>query len=112
MTEIIYEKSSPVAVLDGPEEGEREECFSPVSKEISGRHSRSKIWRRLSIVKLLSPFFRPPSEDLGEIDECASNFEGQKPSWRCFSYEELSKATNDFHQGQNHNAINRVFSTF
>jgi len=82
ITESECEKSSPVAVLEGPE------------------HSRSKIWRWLSFVKLLSPFFRS-ADDLAEVDECLSNFDDQKPSWKCFSYEEISHATNNFRQGEN-----------
>lgn len=76
-----------MTILDGPEEDGRD-------------NNRSKIWRRLSFVKLLSPFFRS-SVDLEDIDECSSNFEHQKPSWRCFSYEEISYATDNFHQGEN-----------
>ncbi|XP_008782089.1 probable receptor-like serine/threonine-protein kinase At5g57670 [Phoenix dactylifera] len=93
------EKSSPRAVLDGPE-GENpapEECFSPSSNETSGR-SRSGIWRRLSIAKLFFPFFRSTEHLAGkETDGCSTYTEDQKPSWRCFSYEEISSATNNFH---------------
>ncbi|KAG1326943.1 putative receptor-like serine/threonine-protein kinase [Cocos nucifera] len=92
----ICEKSSPRAVLDGPE-GENpapEECFSPSSNETSSR-SRTGIWRRLSIAKLL---FRSAEHLAGkETDGCSTYTGEQKPSWRCFSYEEISRATNNFH---------------
>jgi len=87
--ESVCEKTSPVAVLDAPEEAGEE----------TDRHSRGRIWRRPSIVKLVSPFFRS-ADDLAEIDECSLNFEEQKPSWRCFSYEEISHATNNFYHPQ------------
>ncbi|XP_008789732.2 probable receptor-like serine/threonine-protein kinase At5g57670 [Phoenix dactylifera] len=97
--ESICEKNSPRAVLDGPE-GEnhaREECLSPSSNENSSR-SHTNIWRRLSFVKLLFPFFRSTEELVGkETDVCSTEAEDQKPSWRCFSYEEISRATNNFH---------------
>ncbi|XP_010913624.1 probable receptor-like serine/threonine-protein kinase At5g57670 isoform X2 [Elaeis guineensis] len=82
--------------VDGPE-GENaapEECFSPSSNETSSR-SRTGIWRRLSIAKL---FFRSTEHLAGkETDGCSTYTEDQKPSWRCFSYEEISRATNNFH---------------
>lgn len=97
--ESICEKSSPRTVLDGPEGENRapEECSSPSSNENSGR-SRAGIWRRLSIAKLFFPLFRS-TEDFAEkeTDGCSTYTEDQKPSWRCFSYEEISRATNNFH---------------
>ncbi|KAG1364099.1 putative receptor-like serine/threonine-protein kinase [Cocos nucifera] len=97
--ESICEKSSPKAVLDGPE-GQNpapEECLGPSGNENRSR-SRTNIKRRLSFVKLFFPFFRSPEQLVAkETDVCSTYTEDQKPSWRCFSYEEISRATNNFH---------------
>ncbi|XP_010928966.1 probable receptor-like serine/threonine-protein kinase At5g57670 [Elaeis guineensis] len=97
--ESICEKSSPKAVLDGPE-GQNpapEECLSP-SRNKNRSRIHTNIRRRLSFVKLFFPFFRSPEELVGkETDVCSTYTEDQKPSWRCFSYEEISRATNNFH---------------
>ncbi|XP_062195099.1 probable receptor-like serine/threonine-protein kinase At5g57670 [Phragmites australis] len=98
--EGVEDKSSPRAVLDEPEEGEHqvtEECYSTSSNEVS-RRGHNGIWRRLSDMKLWIPFLRTINDDSARgSDVCSTYAEDQKPAWRCFSYQEISVATNDFH---------------
>ncbi|XP_077216402.1 protein kinase superfamily protein [Tasmannia lanceolata] len=115
-TESISEKPSPRAVLDGPEGGSHPvpDYFSvgdssttespPIGPKLrkfdhnNSEHRHSNIWKPLSMIKLLFPFVRSASEQTGnKSTECISNEESQQPSWRCFSYEEISHATNNFH---------------
>ncbi|KAG8087014.1 hypothetical protein GUJ93_ZPchr0010g8078 [Zizania palustris] len=105
------DESSPRAVLDGPEEGGGggEHSSVSVSEErdiISNDVSRRGIWRRLSDMKLWLPFLRSIDVDVDVDDETAKGGSGDsrsacaedhKPAWRCFSYQEISVATNDFH---------------
>ena len=97
------DKSSPRAVLDGPEEGEQqvtEECYSTCSNEVS-RRGHTGIWRRLSDMKLWLPFLRSVDDESTTRSDARSTFtEDQKPAWKCYSYQELSVATNDFHPGK------------
>ncbi|KQJ95790.1 hypothetical protein BRADI_3g19020v3 [Brachypodium distachyon] len=95
------DKSSPRAVLDGPEEGEHlqdtEECYSTCSTDVS-RRGHNGIWRRLSDMKLWLPFLRSVDDESAKGGDVCSMFtEDQKPAWKCYSYQELSVATNDFH---------------
>ncbi|XP_058113821.1 probable receptor-like serine/threonine-protein kinase At5g57670 [Magnolia sinica] len=114
-TESLSEKYSPRAVLDGPEVGVHvmEDCFSPgdfsnidspplepKSSEFNHRstQTRSNIWKSLSMVKIFSPLFRSAVyDDVKEKENCPSDEENRLPSLRCFSYEEISHATNNFH---------------
>lgn len=99
MNESIEDKSSPRSVIDGPEEAQNqitEECYSTSSNEVS----RRGLWRRLSDMKLWLPFLRTIGDDgARSSDVCSTNAEDQKPAFRCFSFQELSVATNDFHPG-------------
>ncbi|OEL28520.1 putative receptor-like serine/threonine-protein kinase [Dichanthelium oligosanthes] len=94
------DKSSPRAVLDGPEEGEHqvtEECYSTSSHEVS-RRGHNGLWRRLSDMKLWLPFLRTIGDESVRGSDVGSTYaEDQKPAWRCFSFHEISVATNDFH---------------
>ena len=97
------DKSSPRAVLDGPEEVEHlqvtEECYSTCSNEVS-RRSHTGLWRRLSDMKLWLPFLRSvDNENAKGSDVCSTFMEDQKPVWKCYSYQEISVATDDFHPG-------------
>lgn len=99
----ICENSSPRAVLYGPEP----EGGSPAAEDLSSpsgkgtrRRSNSNIWRRLSMIKLLFPSFSSSDSTAKDTDASSSYFEDQKPSWRCFSYEEIANATNNFHHGK------------
>ena len=97
------DKSSPRAVLDGPEEREHqvtEECYSTSSHEVS-RRGQNGLWRRLSDMKLWLPFLRTIGDDSARASDAGSTYaEDQKPAWRCFSFQEISVATNDFHPGK------------
>ncbi|XP_066325733.1 probable receptor-like serine/threonine-protein kinase At5g57670 isoform X2 [Miscanthus floridulus] len=90
------DKSSPRAVLDGPEAegGENqvtEECYSTSSHEAS-RRGHNGLWRRLL------PFLRNIGDDSARGSDVGSTYaEDHKPAWRCFSFQEISVATNDFH---------------
>ncbi|XP_042493982.1 probable receptor-like serine/threonine-protein kinase At5g57670 isoform X2 [Macadamia integrifolia] len=103
-------KASPTSVLDGPEEGLQgtEDSFSmgdsslsespPLSTRSRDHQCRrhSYIWRCLSKIKLLFPFFRSSLDGTErELDRLSDK--EKKPSWRCFSYGEISNATNNFH---------------
>lgn len=99
-SEGTEDKSSPRAVLDGPEEGGHqvtEECYSTSINEVS-RRGHSGIWRRLSDMKLWLPFLRSIDDDSTKgSDICSTYTEDQKPAWKCYSYQDISVATNDFH---------------
>lgn len=95
------DKSSPRAVLDGPEEVEHlqvtEEFYSTCSNEVS-RRSHNGLWRRLSNMKLWLPFLRSvDDENTKGSDVCSTLTEDQKPVWKCYSYQEIAVATDDFH---------------
>ncbi|XP_073004211.1 probable receptor-like serine/threonine-protein kinase At5g57670 [Typha latifolia] len=99
LSESIDEKTSPRAVLDGPEGRQQvlEDCSSPSSND-TGVRSRRNIWRRLSFIRTLFPYFRSTRDSIGkESDLCSSYTEEQKPLWRLFSYQEISIATDNFH---------------
>ncbi|KAJ0984238.1 hypothetical protein J5N97_002594 [Dioscorea zingiberensis] len=88
-------KSSPRGVLD-VSEANLEECSSPSSNENSS-HGRMNIWRRLSFIKLFLPFFGGSMDDTGKESDGYSSYKDKlRPSWRCFSFNEISRATNDF----------------
>ncbi|KAJ8459443.1 hypothetical protein OPV22_032369 [Ensete ventricosum] len=99
-SESICEKESPRGVLEGPEAASTaaDDCSSS-SSSVIGRRSHANNWRRLSVARLFFPL--PPSPEDSSIsmegDACSSYAEEVKPSWRCFSYEEISRATNKFH---------------
>ncbi|XP_037456395.1 probable receptor-like serine/threonine-protein kinase At5g57670 [Triticum dicoccoides] len=96
------DKSSPRAVLDGPEGGENvqatEECYSSTySNDTMSRRGHSGIWRRLSDMKLWLPFLRTVDDEGAKGGDVGSTFsEDQKPAWKCYSYQEISVATDDF----------------
>ncbi|XP_043709328.1 probable receptor-like serine/threonine-protein kinase At5g57670 isoform X2 [Telopea speciosissima] len=108
--ETSWGKASPTAVLDGPEEGLQvtEDSFSigdssltespPLSTRSRDcrRRRHSYIRRSLSTIKLLFPFFHSSLDGIERELDGLSDKE-KKPSWRCFSYEEISNATNNFH---------------
>ncbi|PKA58672.1 putative receptor-like serine/threonine-protein kinase [Apostasia shenzhenica] len=58
-----------------------------------GALSRANVWRRISMPKFLS-LFRSEEELQGRERRCE---EDDKPSWGCFSHDEISCATNNFH---------------
>ncbi|CAL9078386.1 unnamed protein product [Musa textilis] len=98
-SESICEKESPRDVLEGPEAASTaaDDCSSPPSSVI-GRRSHANNWRRLSVARLFFPLPPSPEDSISmEGDACSSYAEEVKPSWRCFSYEEISRATNKFH---------------
>ncbi|XP_026406168.1 probable receptor-like serine/threonine-protein kinase At5g57670 isoform X1 [Papaver somniferum] len=104
-TESIWEKPSPRAVLDGPEQeiiSEIEEDDSSLGySSISGSpplsqtaRGRSNIWKNLTSFRHVLPFRRPSFDG----SKSCSHRENQPPSSsKCFSYDEISNATNDFH---------------
>jgi hypothetical protein len=105
------DKSSPRAVLDGPEGegGENQECYSTSSHEVS-RRGHNGLWRRLSDMKLWLPFLRNIGDDSTRGSDVGSAFaEDHKPAWRCFSFQEISVATNDFHPGDSSNTSSFFF---
>lgn len=117
-TQSINRKASPITVFDGPEGGTHNaddcfglgdfrniECTTPASKlsesnrEIRG-HRRNNTWKNLSVIKLFFLFFRsPPAGNRKKNDEGLPGEEHLHPSWRCYSYDEISQATNNFHPG-------------
>ncbi|OVA09436.1 Protein kinase domain [Macleaya cordata] len=107
-TESTWEKPSPRSVLHGPDEGSNsieEDDLSlgdssiTESPPLSQIHrGRSNIWKNLTTFKQLFPFLR--SSFNGTITEGNKSFsqrESRHPSSKCFSYEEISNATNNFH---------------
>ncbi|KAF5208132.1 Receptor-like cytosolic serine/threonine-protein kinase RBK2 [Thalictrum thalictroides] len=103
------EKHSPRAVLDGPEGGTYgiEEDYISLeassiteSPRVSKDKGHSNIWKHLSPIKRFFPFLRFSFDEsrVRERNESFSDNENGKPHWRCFSFEEISTATNDFHQ--------------
>lgn len=106
------EKPAPIkAVVDGSEveSHSTEDSFSfgdssitespdPASKLKGQSNFRSK---QLSPIKFLSSFFLSSFDLNGrKRNEGVSDKEKHQPLLRCFSYEEISKATNNFHPGQ------------
>lgn len=71
-------------------------------EEVGGRKKMNYL-RSRSLKRLLSLGRRSNAEESAE--ECVdvkpppSPPPPNKPTWRCFSYEELHQATNGFHQG-------------
>lgn len=101
--ESICEKDSPRGVLEGPDAGSpvvAEDCLSPPSS-VAGRRSGANMWRRSSVMKLLFSLPRSSGESMSkESDACSSYTDDLKPSWRCFTYEEISRSTSNFHPGK------------
>ncbi|PIA28554.1 hypothetical protein AQUCO_06800007v1 [Aquilegia coerulea] len=101
-------KHSPRTVLDGPEGGTYgvEEDYITLegssiteSPRLSKDQGRSNIWKHLSPIRRFFPFLRFSFDGrVRERNESFSDKETGKPHWRCFSFEEISTATNDFHQ--------------
>ncbi|CAD5193152.1 unnamed protein product [Musa acuminata subsp. malaccensis] len=102
--ESICEKDSPRGVLEGPDAGSpvvAEDCLSPPSS-VTGRRSGANMWRRSSVMKLLFSLPRSSGESMSkESDACSSYTDDLKPSWRCFTYEEISRSTSNFHPADN-----------
>ena len=116
------EKSTRKAVLDGSE-GEShttEDSFSfgdssitespPLASKLKGQ---SNFRKQLSPIKIISSFLLSPFNLSGrKRNERLSDKEKHQPLLRCFSYEEISKATNNFHPGKdntNHRFSRRSF---
>ncbi|KAK9130200.1 hypothetical protein Sjap_010687 [Stephania japonica] len=108
LSERTCEKSSPRVVLDGPEERsastvedylslEGSNCTESSSLASKGRGSR--IWKSISNIRLIFPFLASPFHGTGSMRSTSFSIikENVKPSWRCYSYEEISNATNNFH---------------
>ncbi|KAJ4763379.1 Protein kinase family protein [Rhynchospora pubera] len=93
------EKSSPKAVLDGIELSSQQATNVTFSSPSSNSSSinRSNIWRRLSFVKGLLPSIFALEESTMKEGDAGSNYtDDQKPLWRCFGYDEISVATDNF----------------
>ncbi|PKU71036.1 Receptor-like cytosolic serine/threonine-protein kinase RBK1 [Dendrobium catenatum] len=90
--ESFGELSSPVTVLDGLEE------IHSSSSTYNGGMNRRKMRRGLSKLKFLlfGSAEGLSGKEIGE-DSLPKKYEEQKPSWRCFSYDEISHATRNFH---------------
>ncbi|KAI0488755.1 hypothetical protein KFK09_028594 [Dendrobium nobile] len=90
--ESFGELSSPVTVLDGLEE------IRSSSSTYNGGMNRRKMRRGLSKLKFLlfGSAEGLSGKEIGE-DSLPKKYEEQKPSWRCFSYDEISHATRNFH---------------
>lgn len=58
----------------------------------------SKTRKQMSAYKIISSFFTSP---LRKRNGSFSNKEKQQPLLKCFSYEEIANATNNFHAGKN-----------
>ncbi|KAL0316596.1 UNVERIFIED_CONTAM: putative receptor-like serine/threonine-protein kinase [Sesamum radiatum] len=97
-------KPSPRTVLDVCEDssssGETESCSTVTSlmtTELKGKQESRKL---MSPFKLISSFFRPPLFDWSTRKQNDALFNKQKqqpPLLRCFSYQEIARATNNFH---------------
>ncbi|XP_078171718.1 putative receptor-like serine/threonine-protein kinase At5g57670 [Carex rostrata] len=93
-------KSSPKAVLDGIDESSQQATNVTFSSPSSNSSSinRSNIWRRLSFVKGLLPSIFALEESSLKDGDAGSNYtDDQKPLWKCFGYDEISVATDNFH---------------
>jgi hypothetical protein len=105
LSKSMREKNSPKAVLDGIEESSQRATTvtfsSPSSNELSSSINRSNIWRRLSFVKSLLPSIFALEESSLKDGDAGSNYtDDQKPLWRCFGYDEISAATDNFNPGK------------
>lgn len=61
---------------------------------------RSRSLKRLLSISIGRRSTRAEEESMGEDNGFKSMEDSpQKPTWRCFSFEEIHKATNGFHQG-------------
>ena len=108
-SESNREKPAPKAVLDGSEveSHSTEDSFSfgdssftesPPASKLKGQSSFRK---QLSPIKIISSFFLSPFDLSGrKRNEGLSDKEKHQPLLRCFSYDEISKATNNFHPGK------------
>jgi hypothetical protein len=104
LSKSTREKTSPKAVLDGIEESAQRATnvtfSSPSSNELSSSINRSNIWRRLSFVKSLLPsIFALEESSLKDGDAGSNYIDDKKPPWRCFGYDEISVATDNFNPG-------------
>ncbi|KAF9595373.1 hypothetical protein IFM89_000291 [Coptis chinensis] len=103
-TQSSNDKPSPRAVLDGPhgiEEGylsHEESSIAESPKMQLKEQGRSNIWKHLSPMRLLFPFRSTFDGRVRDRSQSFSDKENRQPSWSCFSYEEISNATNHFHQ--------------
>ncbi|MQL79067.1 hypothetical protein Taro_011516 [Colocasia esculenta] len=93
-------KASPRTVLDGPEEG-ADHTTEDRSIPSGNEADRSRHRRRSSVVKRLLSFLHSAASDGLGVEGCSPTREMYmvNPSWRCFSYEEISHATDNFHPG-------------
>ncbi|ERM95272.1 hypothetical protein AMTRI_Chr04g182710 [Amborella trichopoda] len=123
-TNNVSGRTSPRAVLDGPGGGggggtHLEDQFTPESStscesQIEGPKSleiglgitpqgRSSIWKHLPTIKLFSfSLFQIPNDEREGLKGKKSFLPGEgnpRPSWGCFSYQEIAQATNNFHPG-------------
>ncbi|KAJ3693379.1 hypothetical protein LUZ60_008859 [Juncus effusus] len=102
---LSSEGNSPKAVLEWPDheipnQKEINEIYSSPSSSgelTTGQINRTNIWRRLSFVKSLLPsLFALEASSVKESDLGSNCTDEQKPIWRCFSFEEISVATDNF----------------
>ena len=63
---------------------------------------QSCIKKQMSPYKFISSFFSSP---LRKRKVGLSNTGKEQPLMKCFSYEEISNATNNFHSGKNQNTV-------
>lgn len=106
------EKLSPRDVLTGPEGRPHrieDDCYSvgdssvAESTHVLKNQGRSNIWKHLSPIKHFIPLLRSSFDKRARRrNESFSDKENEQPSWRCFNYEEISNATNNFHPGKHH----------
>lgn len=102
------EKASPNRVLDaseGESNSTEEDSFSfgesSTTESPPPLPSRNLI-KQVSPIKFVSSFFRSPFDSTrGKGNDYTPNNQNQQPLLRCFSYEEIASATNNFHSGQN-----------
>ncbi|KAL0346006.1 UNVERIFIED_CONTAM: putative receptor-like serine/threonine-protein kinase [Sesamum radiatum] len=98
-------KPSPRTVLDVCEDssssGETESCSTVTSLMATELKGKQESRKPISPFKLISSFFRPPSFDWSARKQNDALFNKQKqqqqPLLRCFSYQEIARATNNFH---------------
>lgn len=98
------EKASPNRVLDaseGESNSTEEDSFSfgesSTTESPPPLPSRNLI-KQVSPIKFVSSFFRSPFDSTrGKGNDYTPNNQNQQPLLRCFSYEEIASATNNFH---------------
>ncbi|KAL6001857.1 hypothetical protein ACLOJK_040421 [Asimina triloba] len=93
------DKQSPKTVLGGPEHGVEKRSFNPGDFGTVESESASSKFR--SMGKAFLSFFRSAINEGAatekENQSSTADDENQHPSLRCFSYAEISHATNNFH---------------